>query len=401
MAQDRVELDPQQVANGLGRWDEVAATLRSRWTAINGQIAPLLTEASWGGDEAGSAFRRALMDEMKAGEFAERGVRDTPDEMGAVVQVERVGENVRRAAEASLAADEEQAAEVGRVNPSAGFNSGGGGGGSGGGSSSGGSAAMMSSGGSAAGSDMMAEMVPGSGTATSEMVMQNAAAAQSVPSSGSVATWEMVQEDAPLGGPSDQDITYQRQPIGDTQSPYRPPGDETQVAAGPGGRAPYSTDGTTSERVYDDPSAGNGESAEVSDVGRARESVGGGEDRMTTQPVDEDGSAQTPPQTGPGERGQDTGPRGNGPDGPAESLRERIAERIPDRVVSQLPDGLAERIYEARGDYNVEVGQANVEGTQVAGTQGLGNPGDDVHLTDVQLDAYLPRGDQLTVEQPR
>ncbi len=486
MSEDQVDLDPQQVANGLAKWDQVAATLQSRWDSINGQITGLLTPATFGSDEPGSNFQASFVDEGQAGTLADRGKK-------TVQQVDETAQKVRKAAEASLAADAQQATEVGGVNVP-GFKTGAGSGG-GGGSSAGGGSAMMSGGGSSGGSSgmLMAEMAPGSGGASgmvmsdmvmtgasdqfvpdrgmvmSDTVMTDASGQDQFVSDGGMAMGEMVREDSQLG-PSDQDVMYERLPIGENQSPYPPPGEETQVPAGSGGGAQYSTDGTTSEMVYDAPRGGGDNPVAAGDAGRARESGTVGADRMTTQPVDGAGSNQpvpgptagdrgsdgggaqpapvgdrgsdgggaqpapasggpvpdggvagTTPDAGPADRGQgqEGGPGRPGPDGPAESFRERIADRIPDSIVERLPDGMAERIYEARGDYAVDVPQTiatqpvetqpvetqtiatqPIE-TQPVETQGVPSSSSAVPVIGLPVEDYNTSGGELTVERPR
>ena len=56
MSQDYVDLNAQQVANGLGRWDQVAETLDSRWEDLTGRIDGLLNDQTWGSDTPGAAF---------------------------------------------------------------------------------------------------------------------------------------------------------------------------------------------------------------------------------------------------------------------------------------------------------------------------------------------------------
>lgn len=123
MTDGHIDLDPQQVSNGLAKWDQVADTLKSRWDAINGQITGGLTEATFGGDEPGTNFRASFVEEGQAGTLHTRGNE-------TVEAVTQTGRDVRTTAEASLAADADQAAEVGGVSVP-GFNSGGGGGGGG------------------------------------------------------------------------------------------------------------------------------------------------------------------------------------------------------------------------------------------------------------------------------
>ncbi len=389
MSQDHVDLDAQTVSNGLAKWEQAAATLQSRWTALNGQITGLLTDRTYGADEPGSKFRQSFVEEGQAAGLAARG-KVTVD------RVVEAGQNIRKCAEDSLAADQEQASEVGVDVPS--FNSGGGGASSGGGgASSGGGGASSGGGGSSSGGSSAGE--------------------------GEMGTSDVVLEDAQLGGPADQDISYERQPIGDAQSPYLPPGDETQVVAGSGGGAQSSTDGTTSEMGYDaaeagtggtaggaqsisgsGPAAGEGRPAAVSDAGGGRDPATVGADRMTTQPVADGGSVQPTPETGPGERGQAAGPALQNPGGPADTIRERIAERIPDSVIERLPDGMAERIYEARADYDIEVPGVDVGGVDVPqhlDMQGVDNSTEGVQVSGAPGEKLPDGGDELTVQQPR
>ncbi|MGI8720965.1 MAG: hypothetical protein ACR2JG_01920 [Geodermatophilaceae bacterium] len=427
MSEDHVDLDPQQVANGLAKWDQVAATLQSHWDSINGQITHLLTPATFGGDEPGSNFQASFVDKGQAGTLAGRGKK-------TVKAVDETAQKVRKAAEASLAADAEQAAKVGGVSVP-GFKTGAGSGGGGGGSSAGGGSAMMSGGSSSGG--------------TSGMMMGEKEGEAQFVSDGGMVMGEMVLEDTQLG-PSDQDIMYERLPIGDTQSPYPPPGDETQILAGSGGGVQYTTDGTTSELVYDTPRASDSPAA--GEAGGARETGAVNADRMTTQPAHGPGSnqpapshaagdrgsdggttqpgpapasgergsnggtAQPAPDTAPADRGQDGAPARQNSDGPAETMRERIADRIPDSIVERLPDGMAERIYEARGDYAVDVPQPidtqpvdmqpvetqPVE-TQPVETRGVDSSASAVPVTGLPVEDYRTGGGggELTVQRPR
>ncbi|MGI8626354.1 MAG: hypothetical protein ACR2J5_07270, partial [Geodermatophilaceae bacterium] len=142
MAEDSVDLDPQEVSNGLGKWEQASTSLQSRWNELNGQITGLLNDGTWGGDPQGSNFRSSFYEEGKAGEFKDIGQK-------TIKRVVETGQNIRTSVEGSLDADKQQASEVGGVNvPSAG---GSGGGGSGGGSSGGGSSGGGSSGGGSSG----------------------------------------------------------------------------------------------------------------------------------------------------------------------------------------------------------------------------------------------------------
>lgn len=119
MSQDQVDLDAQQVANGLAKWDQVAGTLESRWADLNGRINGLLTTETWGADEPGSNFQESFVEaEGGAGGFEAKGQVE-------VDKAQRAGRNARKSCEASMAADQEQASKVGGV-AVPGFGSGGG-----------------------------------------------------------------------------------------------------------------------------------------------------------------------------------------------------------------------------------------------------------------------------------
>jgi len=121
---------------------------------------------------------------------------------------------------------------------------------------------------------------------------------------------------------------------------------------------------------------------------------------MTTQPVADGGSVQPTPETGPGERGQAAGPALQNSGGPADTIRERIAERIPDSVIERLPDGMAERIYEARGDYDIEVPGVDVGGVDVPqplDMQGVDNSTEGVQVSGAPGEKLPVGGDELTL----
>lgn len=133
MAEDSVDLDPQQVSNGLGKWDEASSSLKSRWDQLNGQITGLLNPGTWGDDTPGNSFETSFVDQNQARQF--KGIGDK-----VIKRVIETGQNIRSSVEGSLDADKQQASEVGGVNvPSSGGGSGGSGGGGSGGGSSGGS----------------------------------------------------------------------------------------------------------------------------------------------------------------------------------------------------------------------------------------------------------------------
>lgn len=359
MSEDHVDLDPQQVSNGLAKWDQVAETLQTRWDDVNGRITGLLTPATFGGDEPGSNFQASFVDEGKAGTFHERG-------METVTAVEETGQDVRKAAEASLAADDQQASEVGGVNVP-GFNSGGGGGGGsssgGGGGGGGGGGAMMSGGGGSSGTMMsgkVGEDVWMSGksegartgeavwlSGESELVGEGTGEAAWVPGSGEA------------GWTSD-----------DTEAGYADTTGEAQFVQGTGEALLSGGEPTLSEG--------------------GAQPIAHGEDAIYTH---QDETQMLPGSTGDA-KSTNNGTIGQSvSDGPGETLRERIADRIPDRIVEQLPDGMAERIYEARGDYSVE-------GPAFSDVQGPGTVSEGVQVTGAQGE-YLPSGDELTVENPR
>lgn len=419
MSQDYVDLNAQQVANGLGQWDQVSETLESRWTELNGQIEGLLTPATWGSDDPGTSFEQSFVQEGKAGEFKERGQE-------VVTRVQETGQNVRTSVEASLGADQQQAAEVGGVNVP-GFNSGGGGGGGGassggggggassggggGASSGGGGGATMTSGGGGGGGgaaiageteavflnegeyliappgegELMAEFVPGSGHA----IVGDEMMTEVVPGSTQyVGEGELVAEAVDAG----EVVSGQGEPVAE----FIP---ETGQGAG--------QSELVGEVVHDgEVISPNGEpvaefvppQGQVSDQGAAQA-------QSMPYQTEQSSATQQPPSDTAGGGGAQGAPAGSerpaeggagrSTEGAAETIRERIAERIPDRVVEQLPDGIAERIYEARGDYSVDVSQPAVD------VSSAGNPAGAVQTTGTPNVEYLPSSDEQTMEQPR
>lgn len=100
MPNEEVQIDPQQVSNGLAQWDQAASNLNSRWQTAVDRIAGLNAANPWGGDAAGSEFRTAY-DESGGLDVATNG-------KDVVKQVVDLGPRVRTAAENSLASDEAQ-----------------------------------------------------------------------------------------------------------------------------------------------------------------------------------------------------------------------------------------------------------------------------------------------------
>lgn len=105
MSSDHVDLDAQQIANGLAQWDASSSTLQTRWNDLTGQIDAIIGQAPWGTDEPGQNFNNSFVTEGKAGEFTGIG-------QPIVSQVVETGQNVRTSVEASLGADKLQEAEV-------------------------------------------------------------------------------------------------------------------------------------------------------------------------------------------------------------------------------------------------------------------------------------------------
>ncbi|MDQ4038112.1 MAG: hypothetical protein M3313_07135 [Actinomycetota bacterium] len=106
MSQDHVDVQAQQVANGLGIWDPAASNFQARWKDLTSQIDGLIEKAPWGHDEPGTTF-----DESFCGDGKARELTATGNEI--VQRVVDTGKDVRRTCEASFGADQQQAAEVG------------------------------------------------------------------------------------------------------------------------------------------------------------------------------------------------------------------------------------------------------------------------------------------------
>lgn len=307
MSEDHVDLDPQQVANGLANWDQVADTLQARWKAVNAKIDRLLNAKTWGSDEPGRNFQKSVVDEGLAGTLAERGQE-------AVTNVQEAGQGVRKSVEASLAADQQQASEVGGVGVPAFNNASGGGGGSS--SGGGGGGPMTMSGGSSAGSSGM--MMTGEG----EALLAPGQGAQSP-------------------------IIDERQTM--------PSGTEHVIPEQPelSGELPVAT-------------ADQSVAAERSEI-------------FGDAPV---GAADQGISNGPTQRGAETGPVRQLPEGRAQDILDRVAQHLPDGLVQQLPEGgMTERISE-------RISEAGIPYTPMG-----------------EHTEFIPRGDEVTgrpgVQAPR
>lgn len=106
MATDHVDIDPQQVADGLRKWDPATEKLENEWRKKFGEITERAGGSPWGGDAAGTKFRGKY--EPGAEKF-----KDDGDEF--VKAVQNTGQKVRGIVDESLASDDEQAAKMGTV----------------------------------------------------------------------------------------------------------------------------------------------------------------------------------------------------------------------------------------------------------------------------------------------
>lgn len=103
MATDHVDIDPQQVADGLRKWDPATEKLENEWRKKFGEITERAGGSPWGGDAAGTKFRGKY--EPGAEKF-----KDDGDEF--VKAVQNTGQKVRGIVDESLASDDEQAAKM-------------------------------------------------------------------------------------------------------------------------------------------------------------------------------------------------------------------------------------------------------------------------------------------------
>lgn len=101
MAQDQVEIDPQQAANGIAQWNAAAGALKANWNSKLAEIHALHGTQTWGADGPGKAFSEA---------YTETGGTTFQDTAQPVIdQIVELGPKVKTAVEHSLGADEVQA----------------------------------------------------------------------------------------------------------------------------------------------------------------------------------------------------------------------------------------------------------------------------------------------------
>lgn len=98
---EHVDLDAQQVSNGATQWEAASSTLSSGWQNALSRIHALSHAGTWGSDGPGNAFAASFKPEetFQGGEEV-------------IKQIVELGPRVTTAVGLSLAADEEQAAEM-------------------------------------------------------------------------------------------------------------------------------------------------------------------------------------------------------------------------------------------------------------------------------------------------
>lgn len=105
---EQVDLDAQQVSNGAAQWEAASTALTSGWQNALSEITALNNPGTWGGDRPGSAFAAAY----QANGGPEEVLFGADGGQAVIDQIAELGPKVEKAAGFSLAADEEQAAEM-------------------------------------------------------------------------------------------------------------------------------------------------------------------------------------------------------------------------------------------------------------------------------------------------
>lgn len=99
---EHVDLDAQQVSNGAAQWEAASSAVNSGWQNAMARVSTLCCANPWGSDAAGSTF---------AGNFKPLETLEAPGKE-VIGQVVELGPKVTTAVGLSLAADEQQAAEM-------------------------------------------------------------------------------------------------------------------------------------------------------------------------------------------------------------------------------------------------------------------------------------------------
>ncbi len=401
MSQDYVDLNAQQVANGLGKWDQVAGTLDSRWKDLTGRIDGLLNAETWGGDTPGAAFAEKF--DGPAREYRTEGAT-------VVARVVEAGQNVRTACEASLGADNMQAAEVGGVNVP-GFNTSGGGGGSSAGGGGGGSSAGGGGGGSSAGGGGGGgSSAGGGGSSGSYSVGMSSQMSATVVESQSQLVAEAVEGDAVYVPEEGQVVGA----VAPGSSAYLPAGSaELHGEAVPGSSsyAPADQSGTPSQL------SATGQPLSADTVNQFPEHAEGGHGGSAgaAEPAGGKYTIQPAPEGGRGEGGPGFGGREDGdgsprhiPEGLAEHIRgridhlpDRVFQNLPDGVIQNLPDGVIQQLPEG---VIQQLPEGVVEQLPEGATDKLSDAGSP-HIPLGKHTDFIPPGDELTgrpdVKAPR
>lgn len=107
MGESNVSIDPQGVSNGISQFQATADGLQTTWDAAVAKINAMNGAAPWGTDDAGSGFVKQWTTD-KGDQYAAGGAATVTDltELAGLVQ---------KAVQASLASDEQQAAEVAKA----------------------------------------------------------------------------------------------------------------------------------------------------------------------------------------------------------------------------------------------------------------------------------------------
>ncbi len=120
---DHVEMDPQQVANGIAQWNTAATSMGSEWQSIMGQINAAHAAKPWGSDRGGQQFEQSYLPGPPKTEEGGNGI---------VEYTQDLGKNLKKAAEDTMTTDNVNAQEVNQSAASLGSGTGSGSGSGGG-----------------------------------------------------------------------------------------------------------------------------------------------------------------------------------------------------------------------------------------------------------------------------
>lgn len=101
MAKTNVNIDPQEVSNGIAMYETSTTTFTTAYNAALAKIESLAVPATWGDDEPGQGFSSTFTDG--------RGTTVRADSAVVVEQATSTGSKVKTAVEGSLTSDQAQA----------------------------------------------------------------------------------------------------------------------------------------------------------------------------------------------------------------------------------------------------------------------------------------------------